>query len=387
MAIGRAASVQHPLRTGDPLGHALHFGRTCGERGGAGVASRLRDDDTDRHRDKIGPNLVAVALLVLDPSAFAVDQVVESRHRRIEAAGDLAGDVLRELRLGEDHKVVAADVAGEMPPRRVLLQDLENDRGERLDDIVPAHEAVVIVVALEGVDVGVQDRKALLANQTVGDLAKDVGVPTHARQRVELARGGGARDDRAQASDQLFGNEGFGHIIVGAVEKMLDFVFERAAHGQEDDGDQSGAEVFAQLGQDRFASRRAEHEVEHDDVWAPVDSGVVRGIAVPDSDTFEAGPLEDALDELQHLLAVVDYEDEVTRGLRRLRRRRFGGLGTSDRSHDVSAGWASWASATAVRLRLSFSVSSRARSAAVRISTMSALTASGSLISAATSSQ
>ena len=61
-------------------------------------------------------------------------------------------DVMREM------AVVTREVLGRM----VLFEDLENDRGQRLDHVVTAQETVVVVVALERIDVGVQHREALV---------------------------------------------------------------------------------------------------------------------------------------------------------------------------------------------------------------------------------
>src|SRR6266568_4479439 len=47
-------------------------------------------------------------------------------------------------------------------------------RERRSARVVAANESVVVVVALEGVDVGVKDREALLADETDCYLAKDV---------------------------------------------------------------------------------------------------------------------------------------------------------------------------------------------------------------------
>src|SRR5258708_29946064 len=77
MALRRPASIEHPLRTWHALGHALHLGGTSRQRRRARVAARLGDDDSDGHRYEFGADLVAVALLVLDPTPLAVDQVVK----------------------------------------------------------------------------------------------------------------------------------------------------------------------------------------------------------------------------------------------------------------------------------------------------------------------
>ena len=188
---------------------------------------------------------------------------------------------------------------------------------ERLDHVVAAKESVVVVVALEGVDVGIEDREPFVCLQALVDLAQDVGVPAHAGQRVQVARVGRPADHCAEARDELFGDERLGHVVVGARQQVLDLVLERAAHGQEDDRDQPRAEVLADLGQDLVAGRRAEHEVEQDDVGPPVDGRLVRGLSVADRHALEAGALEHALDQAQHLLVVVDHEHELADGSRR----------------------------------------------------------------------
>src|SRR5229473_596192 len=336
VALRWPASIEDPLRTRHALRHALDLGGTSGEGG-------------------------------------------------VEAPGDLVCDRLGKLRLGEDDEVVTADVAGKVPAVGFLLEDLEDDRGQRLDHVVASHEAVVVVVALEGVDVRIEDREAFVRDQSLRDLAQDVGVAAHPGERVELAGGRRSRDDGPQARHELLWDEGFGHVVVGAFEEVVDLVLERAADGQENNGDQPRAEVLAQLEQDLLARGRAEHEVEHDDVRTPVHRGVVRHVAVADGHALEARPFEDALEELEHLLVVVDDEDEISTRLGHLRRCLACGARPAHGTHDIpAAGSESGASA---RRRRSWSTSSSARSAAVRISAMSALTASGSLVSSAISSQ
>src|SRR5713226_182853 len=208
MALRRPPPIEDPLRAWHALGHALHLGGTSRQRGRARVAARLGDDDSDGHRYEFGADLVAVALLVLNPTPLAVDQVVESGDRDVEALRDLVRDRLGTLRLSEDDEVVAPDVAREVPLRRDLLERLEDDRGQRLDHVVAAHEAVMVVVALERVDVRIEDRKAFLGAETLRDLAQDVGVAAHPRQGIELACGCRTRYHRAQARHQLFWDEG-----------------------------------------------------------------------------------------------------------------------------------------------------------------------------------
>src|SRR5216683_8347527 len=114
MALRWPAPIEDPLRTRHALGHAFDLGRTSRQRGRACVAARLRDDYADRHRHEFSPDLVAVSLLVLDPTPLTVDQVVKRRDRDVEALRDLIRDRLGKLRLGEDDEVVAADMARKM---------------------------------------------------------------------------------------------------------------------------------------------------------------------------------------------------------------------------------------------------------------------------------
>src|SRR5438552_5665579 len=220
------AAVEHPLRPGHALGDTFDLRGARGHRGGAAVAARLRDHDSDRHRHERRAQHAAAALFGLDPAPVAVDRVVESRDRLVESLGDLGGDHLRHARLGQDHEVVAADVAREVLSGVVLFQDLEDDRRQRLDDVVAAQEAVVVVVALEGIDVGVEHREALALSQAPADLAEDVAVAAHAGERAQPPRGRGARHHRPQPGHELFGHEWFGHVVVGAREQVLDFVLE-----------------------------------------------------------------------------------------------------------------------------------------------------------------
>src|SRR5207248_3597192 len=112
---------------------------------------------------------VAAALLALDPALLAVRGLIEGGDRLVESPCDVGSDRLGQAGLSEDHEVVASDVAREVMLRRVFLEDLENDRGQRLDHIVATQESVVVVVALEGVDVGIQHREALVLSPAPAD--------------------------------------------------------------------------------------------------------------------------------------------------------------------------------------------------------------------------
>src|SRR6266566_7200461 len=184
MAIRWAAAIEHPFRARHALGHTFDLGCAGRQGGCAGVAAWLRDDDPDRHRYELGSDLVAIAFFVLDPAALAVDQIVKGRHRCVEALRDLLSDRLSEGWLREDDEVIATDMAREVSFRRVLFEHLEDDRGQRFDDVVAAYEAVMVVVTLESVDVGIEDGEAILREETVRDLTQDVGVAAHARQGI-----------------------------------------------------------------------------------------------------------------------------------------------------------------------------------------------------------
>src|SRR5260370_5613415 len=161
---------------------------------------------------------------------------------------------------------------------------------------------------------------------------------------------------------------------------MVDLVLERATHREKDDWDQSCAEVLTQVDEYLLTGGCRQHQVENDDVGPPIDRGVMGGLPVADGDAFEPSSLQHALDELEHLLVVIDHEHQVAIGLRSLRGSGFRRPGSSHDGHDIPV--APSESTVLTRRRRSSSVSSSARSAAVRISTMSALIASGSAASA-----
>ena len=260
-------------------------------------------------------------------------------------------------------------MSGEVVGRVVLLEDLEDDRGQRLDDVVTTKEAVVVVVALEGIDVRVQDREALVLCQPPRDLAKYVAVAAHPGERAQPTRGRRSRHHRTQSRHELLGHERLGHVIVGAREEVLDLVFQRITHGEEDDRDQTGSKVLTELRHDLVAGRVAEHQVEQDDVGAPLDGRVVRAGSLADGHALKARSLEDPLDEAQDLLVVVDHERDVPM---RQGGTRMVGAGLSHNGH-----------AGCFPGRGSFSVIAIAFSAAALISLMSAFTASGSPVSSA----
>src|SRR5579872_7053277 len=325
-SLRRPAAVKDPFRTRHALGDALHLGRAGGERRRARVAPRFGHHDAYRDRYERRPQDVAVAFLGFDPSTIPVLRVVKGRHGGVEAPRDLGCDRLGHAGLGQDHEVVATDVTRKMLLRIVLLEDLEDDGGQRLDHVVTAQESVMVVVALERVDVRVQDGEALVLRETPADLTQDVAVAAHAGQRAELTCRGRPGHHRAKSGHQLLGNERLGDVVVGTREQVLDLVLERVAHGQEHDRDQSRAKVLTQLGEDLVAGHVAEHEIQHDDVGPPFDRGLVGGPAVVHGNAFESGSVQDTLDESCDLLVVVDHQHRGAMG------RRVGRRGAADAS-------------------------------------------------------
>src|ERR1700694_2327023 len=365
-SLRRSPPVEDPFRAWHSLRHALALRGASRDGRGAAVAPRLGDHDPDRHRDERRAKDVAASLFGLDPSAVAVGRVVQRRDRLVEPLRDLCRDGLGHGRLGQDHEVVATDVTREMAWRMILLEYLEHDRRERLDHVIAAEEPVVVVVALEGIDVRVEDREAFVVREPAADLAQDVAVAAHAGQRAQAACRRGPGHHGAQSRDELLGDEWLGHVVVRAREQVLHLVLERVADGEKDDGYQTRAKVVAKLGHDLVARHVAEHQVEQDDVGPPVDRRFVRRAPVVDGDALESRTVEHPLDESQHLVVVVDHQDDLAtdqRGLGPVR----GGARPSHDGHVVGPGG-----------RGSFSVSAIARSAAALTSWMSARMASGS---------
>src|SRR5450759_2971376 len=87
---GRPTAVDHPPRSGHPLGDALDLGRTRRERRRTLVAAGLGHHDTDGNREEAGSELGPGAVLELDPAAFPVALVVQIGNRLIEPSGDLS---------------------------------------------------------------------------------------------------------------------------------------------------------------------------------------------------------------------------------------------------------------------------------------------------------
>src|ERR1700694_4220250 len=365
-SLRRSPPVEDPFRAWHSLRHALDLRGASRDGRGAAVAPRLGDHDPDRHRDERRAKDVAASLFGLDPSAVAVGRVVQRRDRLVEPLRDLCRDGLGHGRLGQDHEVVATDVTREMAWRMILLEYLEHDRRERLDHVIAAEEPVVVVVALEGIDVRVEDREAFVVREPAADLAQDVAVAAHAGQRAQAACRRGPGHHGAQSRDELLGDEWLGHVVVRAREQVLHLVLERVADGEKDDGYQTRAKVVAKLGHDLVARHVAEHQVEREHVARPVARRFVPRAPVVDGDALESRTVEHPLAQSQHLVVVVDHQDDLAtdqRGLGPVR----GGARPSHDGHVVGPGG-----------RGSFSVSAIARSAAALTSWMSARMASGS---------
>src|SRR5947209_1279672 len=125
-----APPVDDPFGTWNPLRDALHLGRARGQGRRAAEVARLRHHDADRQGNKWRVMSVTGAVLGFDPSALAVGQVIERRHLLVEAARDLRREVFGQRLVGENYEIVAADMAGEVRRRKVLLQHLQDDRRE-----------------------------------------------------------------------------------------------------------------------------------------------------------------------------------------------------------------------------------------------------------------
>src|SRR5205807_8135550 len=141
-----------------------------------------------------------------------------------------------------------------------------------------------------------------------------------------------------------------------------DLVLELAPDCEEDDRDQPRAEVLAQLREDLLTGGRAEHEVEEDDVRPPIHRRFMRLASIADRDALESRALEHSLDELEHLLVVVDDQYEVAPGLGRDGMDFFGVTRSLDRVHPLSVACSELV--FTVRWWLTFSVSLIARSVA-----------------------
>src|SRR5439155_25167057 len=152
-------------------------------------------------------------------------------------------------------------------------------------------------------------------------------------------------------------------------EEMLHLDLELIKDGKKHHRDQARAEVIAKLGNELVARGVAQHQVEEDDVGSPFDRGFMGRAPVVDRDALEAGPFEHPLHETEHLVVIVDHQRDVA-----MDQSGAGAVRRRGHRHAICPA------------RGSFSVSAMARSAAERTSWMSALTASGSLVSSAISS-
>ena len=120
----------------------------------------------------------------LDRAALAVVGVVELGHRAVEARDDLLGDAFGVLRHAEDDEVVAADVADEGVVTAVLLRRGEEDARQRLDRLVAAGVAVVVVEGLEVIDVDLEHRERRAGAETALELLVDRVVAGQSGERA-----------------------------------------------------------------------------------------------------------------------------------------------------------------------------------------------------------
>ena len=98
----------------------------------------------------------------LQIAALHVLGVEQHERALVELVDDVLRHDLRARRRHDHHEVVAADVADEVVLAAELLDRAAQDVGQKADDLVALLVAVVVVEALEIVDVDVEKRERLL---------------------------------------------------------------------------------------------------------------------------------------------------------------------------------------------------------------------------------
>ena len=137
---------------------------------------------------------------------------------------------------------------------------------QELDDLVAAREPVVVVVALEAVEVGVEAGEARAISETALDLERDLGVAGKLRDRIQAAEQLPADEHRARSGEELRRIEGLHDVIIGAGVEVRDPILHRGMRRQQDHGDVARPVLAAERAQHIRAGESGQADVEEDEV-------------------------------------------------------------------------------------------------------------------------
>ena len=148
--------------------------------------------DRDAHDGEAAQD--AVAIVGLDEAALAIDLVVVERHQAVEGLDDGQADLVGEVARGDEHEVVAGDVADEVAGAADARDDLAHDVAGLQDHAVGLGVAVVVVERLQVVEVEVAEGE-VAARRRGGDRSRPRSPASRAAASSvrRPARGRGAR--------------------------------------------------------------------------------------------------------------------------------------------------------------------------------------------------
>lgn len=227
----------------------------------------------------------------------------------------------RPLRFGRADDVAdAADGFDEIARGAEFLADAfdVSVEGAAVDFLVVAPDGLEDVVAVERfvISLAEVEEEAEFGGGDVGWFAVEVefdGVFIEAEileLEIDGAGGvGGALEDGGDAEHELFGAEGFGHVVVGSEFEAGDAVFGLGAGGEHDDGGFVGAAISFELFEDGDAVFAREHEIEDDEIGDFLEGGDDAVGAVEGFEGFVALALEVEGDEFGDVFFVFDDED------------------------------------------------------------------------------
>src|SRR6266542_1212593 len=273
--------------------------------------AHLRGRDADRDSGERQPLQLSLAILDLDVPAFDVLGVVEPLHLPVEGLDHQYGDVLGDVGRHDRYEVVSADVpdepVGAGTPDHGVLQDPRR----RLDQAVPLHETLLVVIGLEVVQVRVEDgERRLLADHPL-DLLLDADVPGQPGERREVPHLLRSPERALDPREELDRVEGFDDVVVGARGEPEDLVGRERLRGEHYDGRVRGVWVPAEPVRDLETVDARHHHIEQNEIGAQAGGLLERLFPVRGDRDLVARAAEVHLDESGDVRIVVDDQDRL----------------------------------------------------------------------------